>query len=141
MRSYSLRYLSDKTQLRARCVSAFSRIESQYPQTFPNVQTTLIVWPSLLSVPSDPEVSAPNLKLFAGLCSTFGSLYRNRLSIGLLAALIAAFEGNRMKLFATEVFTPNQFPEYTYIERPKEDLEGKLKRALATPNVITSLSG
>lgn len=46
-----------------------------------------------------------------------------------------------MKLFATEVFTPNQFPEYTYIERPKEDLEGKLRRALATPNVITSLSG
>ena len=46
-----------------------------------------------------------------------------------------------MKLFATEVFTPNQFPEYTYIERPKEDLEGKLKRALSTPNVIVSLSG
>lgn len=46
-----------------------------------------------------------------------------------------------MKLFATDVFTPNQFPEYTYIERPKEDLEGKLKRALATPNVVTSLSG
>jgi hypothetical protein len=46
-----------------------------------------------------------------------------------------------MKLFATEVFTPNQFPEYTYIERPKEDLEGKLRRALSTPNVITSLSG
>jgi hypothetical protein len=46
-----------------------------------------------------------------------------------------------MKLFATEVFTPNQFPEYTYIERPKEDLEGKLKRALGTPNVIVSLSG
>lgn len=46
-----------------------------------------------------------------------------------------------MKLFAIEVFTPNQFPEYTYIERPKEDLEGKLKRALSTPNVIVSLSG
>ena len=46
-----------------------------------------------------------------------------------------------MKLFATDVFTPNQFPEYTYIERPKEDLEGKLKRALQTPNVIVSLSG
>jgi hypothetical protein len=46
-----------------------------------------------------------------------------------------------MKLFATDVFTPNQFPEYTYIHRPKEDLEGKLKRALATPNVVTSLSG
>ncbi|MCK1737443.1 hypothetical protein IVA79_26520 [Bradyrhizobium sp. 138] len=46
-----------------------------------------------------------------------------------------------MKLFATDVFTPNQFPEYTYIERPKEDLEGKFRRALATPNVITSLSG
>jgi hypothetical protein len=46
-----------------------------------------------------------------------------------------------MKLFATDVFTPNQFPEHTYIERPKEDLEGKLKRALATPNVVTSLSG
>jgi hypothetical protein len=46
-----------------------------------------------------------------------------------------------MKLFAIDVFTPNQFPEHTYIERPKEDLEGKLKRALATPNVVTSLSG
>jgi hypothetical protein len=29
----------------------------------------------------------------------------------------------------------------TPIERPKEDLEGKLKRALATPNVIASVSG
>ncbi|UVO34688.1 hypothetical protein KUL72_24885 [Bradyrhizobium arachidis] len=46
-----------------------------------------------------------------------------------------------MKLFAIDVFTPNQFPEHTYIERPTEDLEGKLTRALATPNVVTSLSG
>jgi hypothetical protein len=46
-----------------------------------------------------------------------------------------------MKLFATDVFTPNQFPEYTYIERPKEDLERKLRQALETPNVIVSISG
>ncbi|MCP1835717.1 hypothetical protein J2R76_004057 [Bradyrhizobium sp. USDA 4532] len=38
-----------------------------------------------------------------------------------------------MKLFATDAFTPNQFPEYTYIERPKEDLEGKLKRLSRRP--------
>jgi archaellum biogenesis ATPase FlaH len=46
-----------------------------------------------------------------------------------------------MKLFATDVFTPNQFPEHTYIERPKEDLERKLRNALATPNVVVSISG
>jgi hypothetical protein len=46
-----------------------------------------------------------------------------------------------MRLFATDVFTPNQFPEYTYIERPKEDLERKLRQALETPNVVVSISG
>lgn len=46
-----------------------------------------------------------------------------------------------MKLFATDIFTPNQFPEHTYIARPKEDLERKLKNALATPNVVVSIAG
>jgi len=46
-----------------------------------------------------------------------------------------------MKLFATDVFTPNEFPEHTYIERPKEELERKLKNALATPNVVVSIAG
>jgi hypothetical protein len=50
-------------------------------------------------------------------------------------------EGQPMKLFATDVFTPNQFPEYTYIERPKEELERKLRQALETPNVVVSISG
>ena len=51
------------------------------------------------------------------------------------------WKANRMKLFATEVFTPNRFPEYTYIDRPKEELERKLRQALETPNVVVSISG
>ena len=37
-----------------------------------------------------------------------------------------------MKLFATDVFTPNDFPEHTYVARAGEDLERKLERAVAT---------
>jgi hypothetical protein len=46
-----------------------------------------------------------------------------------------------MKLFPIDVFTPNEFPEHTYIERPKENLEAKLRNALMTPNVVVSISG
>jgi len=31
-----------------------------------------------------------------------------------------------MKLFATDVFTPNDFPAYTYVQRAGHDLEAKL---------------
>jgi hypothetical protein len=46
-----------------------------------------------------------------------------------------------MKLFATDVFTPNDFPEYTYVRRAGEDLEQRLQMALATPKVVISISG
>ena len=46
-----------------------------------------------------------------------------------------------MKLFATDVFTPNDFPEHTYVARAGEDLERKLERAVATPKVVISISG
>jgi hypothetical protein len=46
-----------------------------------------------------------------------------------------------MKLHATDVFTPNDFPEHTYVRREGEDLEQRLERALATPKVVVSISG
>jgi hypothetical protein len=46
-----------------------------------------------------------------------------------------------VKLFATDVFTPNDFPEHTYVARAGEDLERKLERAVATPKVVISISG
>jgi hypothetical protein len=46
-----------------------------------------------------------------------------------------------MKLFATDVFTPNDFPEYTYVRRAGEDLEQRLQMALSTPKVVVSISG
>lgn len=46
-----------------------------------------------------------------------------------------------MQLRATEVFTPNDFPTYTYIERIGQDLEQSLRNALDTPNTVISLSG
>ncbi|WP_147470147.1 hypothetical protein [Corallococcus sp. AB049A] len=46
-----------------------------------------------------------------------------------------------MPLKATDVFTPNDFPVHTYIQRAGEDLEGQLRRALATPKQVVSLSG
>jgi hypothetical protein len=46
-----------------------------------------------------------------------------------------------MKLFAIDVFTPNDFPAYTYVQRAGDDLEKKLQRALDTPKVVVSISG
>jgi hypothetical protein len=46
-----------------------------------------------------------------------------------------------MKLFATDVFTPNDFPAYTYVQRAGDDLEAKLQRPLDTPKVVVSISG
>ena len=46
-----------------------------------------------------------------------------------------------MKLFATDVFTPNDFPAYTYVQRAGDNLEAKLQRALDTPKVVVSISG
>jgi hypothetical protein len=46
-----------------------------------------------------------------------------------------------MKLFATDVFTPNDFPAYTYVQRSGDDLETQLHRALDTPKVVVSISG
>jgi hypothetical protein len=46
-----------------------------------------------------------------------------------------------VKLFATDVFTPNDFPEHTYIGRDGERLEKELGRAVQTPKVVVSISG
>lgn len=46
-----------------------------------------------------------------------------------------------MKLSAVDVFTPNDFPEYTYVAREGDDIEGQLTRGLKTPRVVVSISG
>jgi hypothetical protein len=46
-----------------------------------------------------------------------------------------------MKLFAVDVFTPNDFPEFTYVTRQGPDLEQRLRDALATPKSPISISG
>jgi hypothetical protein len=46
-----------------------------------------------------------------------------------------------LKLFATDVFTPNAFPEHTYVVRDGERLERELRQALQTPKVVVSISG
>jgi hypothetical protein len=43
--------------------------------------------------------------------------------------------------FATDVFTPNDFPTYTYVERDGQDFEEVLGEALRTPRQIASVSG
>lgn len=40
-----------------------------------------------------------------------------------------------------EVFTPNGYPEHTYVKQTEKDLENELERRLNTPNEIISLSG
>ncbi len=40
-----------------------------------------------------------------------------------------------------EVFTPNDFPTYTYVERTSDDSEQQLREALRTPKQVISLSG
>ncbi len=47
----------------------------------------------------------------------------------------------RRRLTAHDVFTPSSFPEHTYVSRGDEDLEAKLRFALATKGQIASLSG
>ncbi|TAH65348.1 MAG: hypothetical protein EWM45_15340 [Rhodopseudomonas palustris] len=46
-----------------------------------------------------------------------------------------------MKLFAVDVFTPNDFPTFTYVTRQGPDLEQRLSDALATPKIVVSISG
>jgi hypothetical protein len=53
---------------------------------------------------------------------------------------VASTEIN-VKLFAIDVFTPNDFPEYTYIARTGPNLEKRLEDAIATPKMVVSISG
>lgn len=46
-----------------------------------------------------------------------------------------------MKRFAVDIFTPNDFPEFTYVTREGPDLEQRLSDALATPKSPVSISG
>jgi hypothetical protein len=41
----------------------------------------------------------------------------------------------------TEVFTPSDMPSYTYVERPNQKLEQRLKQAFEVPKMIISISG
>lgn len=45
-----------------------------------------------------------------------------------------------LELQASEVFTPNDFPSWTYVER-KQDFDNQVFLGLKTPNVIISISG
>jgi hypothetical protein len=42
---------------------------------------------------------------------------------------------------ATDVFTPNDYPAHTYVERGGEDLERRLRDAIDTPKAVISISG
>ena len=44
------------------------------------------------------------------------------------------------QLSVTEVFTPNEFPLWTYVER-EQNFDRQLMHALRTPNIIISVSG
>ncbi|MBN9511026.1 MAG: hypothetical protein J0I21_18205 [Alphaproteobacteria bacterium] len=46
-----------------------------------------------------------------------------------------------MLLRDTQVFTPNDFPEHTYVERADDRLEEKLRNALSIPKQPISISG
>lgn len=46
-----------------------------------------------------------------------------------------------MRLKHTDVFTPNDFPAYSYVARETEGLERKLQNALETPKTVISISG
>jgi hypothetical protein len=41
----------------------------------------------------------------------------------------------------TEIFTPSDYPLYTYVARDEERIEDRLREALATPGEIVSVSG
>src|ERR1019366_2692518 len=40
-----------------------------------------------------------------------------------------------------EVFTPNDVPTFTYVDRPTQKLEERLQEAFTVPKMIISLSG
>jgi hypothetical protein len=44
-------------------------------------------------------------------------------------------------LLASGVFTPNDFPKYTYVERGGENLEWRLRDAISTPKAVVSIRG
>lgn len=44
-------------------------------------------------------------------------------------------------LRAVDVFTPNEFPIFTYVSRDAEQLERRLRDALSTPGEVVSVSG
>ncbi|WP_202898827.1 hypothetical protein, partial [Komagataeibacter europaeus] len=44
-------------------------------------------------------------------------------------------------LKASQIFVPNKFPKYTYVNRGSDALEKKLINALETSNSVISLSG
>lgn len=46
-----------------------------------------------------------------------------------------------MTLKATEVFTPNDYPLYTYVNRANHRFEQQLTQALETPKAVVSISG
>jgi hypothetical protein len=46
-----------------------------------------------------------------------------------------------MPLRAVEVFTPNDYPSHTYVERGGAELERSLRNALQTPKAVVSVSG
>ncbi len=41
----------------------------------------------------------------------------------------------------TEIFTPSDYPLYTYVERDEDRIEDRLREALSTPGEIVSVSG
>lgn len=44
-------------------------------------------------------------------------------------------------MIVQEIFTPNKYPNHTYVKQKGKDLENDLQRGLNTPGEITSLSG
>ena len=42
---------------------------------------------------------------------------------------------------AVEVFTPNDLPTFSYVERKRHNFEERLREALSIPKMIVSLSG
>lgn len=42
---------------------------------------------------------------------------------------------------ATEIFTPSDYPVYTYVNRDEDRIEDRLREALSTPGEIVSVSG
>jgi hypothetical protein len=60
--------------------------------------------------------------------------------------LVAGDEANRYRERfampkAVEVFTPNDLPTFSYVERKTHNFEDRLREALSVPKIIVSLSG